>query len=232
MEEFAPVTVAIVNDYPVVVRGVAELLRDDPRLDVVEIDSVAKPAQSVNVVLFDAFAATQEAAGVTRLITDPRYDRVVIYSWNVQEPRVRQALGLGIDGYLSKSLSAGELADALVRAHDGECVIELGDLATEMARGPHDGECVIELGDLATEMARGRWPGQTEGLSAREAEIVALITQGVTNEDIARMCYLSINSVKSYIRSAYRKMGVERRSQAVLWGIQNGMVPKVTQLQS
>lgn len=212
MEEFAPVTVAIVNDYPVVVRGVAELLRDDPRLDVVEIDSVAKPAQSVNVVLFDAFAATQEAAGVTRLITDPRYDRVVIYSWNVQEPRVRQALGLGIDGYLSKALSAGELADALVRAHDGECV--------------------IELGDLATELARGRWPGQTEGLSAREAEIVALITQGVTNEDIARMCYLSINSVKSYIRSAYRKMGVERRSQAVLWGIQNGMVPKVTQLQS
>ena len=212
MDEFAPVTVAIVNDYPVVVRGVAELLRDDPRLDVVEIDSVAKPAQSVNVVLFDAFAATQEAAGVTRLITDPRYDRVVIYSWNVQEPRVRQALGLGIDGYLSKALSAGELADALVRAHDGECV--------------------IELGDLATELARGRWLGQTEGLSAREAEIVALITQGVTNEDIARMCYLSINSVKSYIRSAYRKMGVERRSQAVLWGIQNGMVPKVTQLQS
>ncbi|WP_223286195.1 helix-turn-helix transcriptional regulator [Kocuria atrinae] len=50
---------------------------------------------------------------------------------------------------------------------------------------------------------------------------------GATNDEIARTCYLSINSVKSYIRSAYRKMGVERRSQAVLWGVQNGMEPTV-----
>ena len=69
------------------------------------------------------------------------------------------------------------------------------------------------------------WPGRRTGLSAREAEVIALITQGFTNDEIARNCYLSINSVKSYIRSAYRKMGVERRSQAVLWGVQHGMDP-------
>lgn len=55
--------------------------------------------------------------------------------------------------------------------------------------------------------------------------MLSLITQGVTNQEIAEACYLSINSVKSYIRSAYRKINVERRSQAVLWGTQNGMLP-------
>lgn len=72
------------------------------------------------------------------------------------------------------------------------------------------------------------WPGRNAGLSPREAEVIALITQGATNEEIARGCYLSINSVKSYIRSAYRKMGVERRRQAVLWGVRNGMQSVVT----
>ena len=61
----------------------------------------------------------------------------------------------------------------------------------------------------------------------REAEIVALITQGLSNQEIADRSYLSINSVKTYIRTAYRKMGVERRSQAVLWGIQHGFQPDV-----
>ena len=58
---------------------------------------------------------------------------------------------------------------------------------------------------------------------AREAEIIALITRGLSNKDIAARCFLSINSVKSYIRSAYRRMGVTSRSQAVLWGVRHGM---------
>ena len=71
----------------------------------------------------------------------------------------------------------------------------------------------------------GDWPGRSAGLSPREAEILALITQGLTNQDIADRVYLSINSVKTYIRSAYRKIDVERRPQAVLWGIANGFRP-------
>jgi DNA-binding CsgD family transcriptional regulator len=71
------------------------------------------------------------------------------------------------------------------------------------------------------------YPGREAGLTGREAEIIALITQGLSNQEIAERSYLSINSVKTYIRTAYRKMGVTRRSQAVLWGIKNGMQPDV-----
>ena len=54
---------------------------------------------------------------------------------------------------------------------------------------------------------------------------MALITQGLSNQEIADRVFVSINSVKSYIRYAYRKIGVERRSQAVVWAVENGFKP-------
>lgn len=69
------------------------------------------------------------------------------------------------------------------------------------------------------------WPGRAEGLSQREGEVLALITQGKTNAEIAGLVYLSANSIKSYIRSAYRKIGVNTRVEAVLWGVDHDFRP-------
>jgi len=62
------------------------------------------------------------------------------------------------------------------------------------------------------------------GLSSREMEILDLIKAGLSNQQIADTLFLSINSVKTYIRSAYRKIGVRTRSQAVLWGCQHDVL--------
>ena len=64
--------------------------------------------------------------------------------------------------------------------------------------------------------------GFEAGLTRREAQLLAMIVRGRANREIAEECGLSINSVKSYIRSAYRKMDVDSRSQAVAWGVQHG----------
>jgi NarL family two-component system response regulator LiaR len=64
--------------------------------------------------------------------------------------------------------------------------------------------------------------GKDVGLSPRESQIIALIVLGKTNQEIADEFYLSINSVKTYIRSAYRKLDVSSRTQAVAWGIAQG----------
>jgi len=67
-------------------------------------------------------------------------------------------------------------------------------------------------------------------LSSREQDVLRLIAGGMSNQEIAGSLYLSINSVKTYIRSAYRRIGVERRSQAVVWAVQHGLleIPGVT----
>ena len=69
-----------------------------------------------------------------------------------------------------------------------------------------------------------RSTAQVDFLTARERETLAHIATGKSNDEIARQMEISLNSVKSYIRSAYRKLGVTRRSQAVIWGFQHGLL--------
>ena len=69
------------------------------------------------------------------------------------------------------------------------------------------------------------WARSDPGLSARESSILVLLTQGLSNQQIADASFLSINSVKTYIRSAYRKIDVETRTQALLWGMDHGLRP-------
>lgn len=64
-----------------------------------------------------------------------------------------------------------------------------------------------------------------EQLSARELQIMSRICHGDSNLDIAAELYLSINTVKTHIRSAYRRIGITRRVEAVLWGAEYGLVP-------
>ena len=68
-------------------------------------------------------------------------------------------------------------------------------------------------------------PSPEVALTQREREIVTLIARGYSNKEIAEQLYLSINSVKTYIRSAYRRIGVERRTQAVVWALTQDRFP-------
>lgn len=61
------------------------------------------------------------------------------------------------------------------------------------------------------------------GPTPREAQIIAATAQGLANSEIAGRLFLSINTVKTYIRTAYRKMDVTSRSQALLWAIDHGL---------
>ena len=60
-------------------------------------------------------------------------------------------------------------------------------------------------------------PHPTDVLSGREREILALIAQGHSNEEICDLLHVSINTVKTHIRSLYKRIGVDRRSQAIVW---------------
>lgn len=200
-------TVAIANDYEVVVRGLASMLADyASRVRVVECDVRVPVAQPVDVVLYDTFSQGQgEQLDIDDLVADPKVGALAVYSWNLQEALVSAALRAGATAYLSKGLSGEQLVHALERVHAGE----------QLRPDPGHDEHPVETDD-------GDWPGRGQGLTCRESEVLALIAQGLSNEEIARRVYLSINTVKSYIRSAYRRMGVTTRSQAVGWAARNG----------
>ena len=202
-----PLRIAIANDYEIVVEGLAQMLKPfEDRVRVVETVANEPVSQDVDIVLYDNFGQPHhKGLDLDVLLSQARARHLVIYTWHIDPALVDIALDIGATGYLPKNLTADELVSALERINAGEVV------APETSPDPQPGS--------------GDWPGRTFGLSERESEIIALITQGLTNEQIADRAYLSINTVKSYIRTAYRKMGVRSRSQAVLWGIDHGFRP-------
>ena len=200
-----PIRLAIVDDYAVVIAGVASFLEAE-RIDVVETGATQPVITDVDIVLYDTFAQV-EGTGID--LADFVRDsgaKVVVYSWNLEPRLIDEAIAGGARGYLSKVLTGPEIVAALQRVMRGEIVILPGDGEASMG-------------------GAGDWPGRSAGLTPREAEIIALITQGLSNLEIAARAFISINSVKSHIRGAYRKINVTRRSQAVLWGVQNGFQP-------
>ena len=200
-----PVRIAIVDDYDVVVQGLARMfepLRD--RIHVVEVSTNRPGVERVDIALIDSFAQTRD---VNEVLAEANAEKYVFYSWSLEPELIETWARFGVVGFLDKRLTAEELADALERIRDGE---------TGVASSSYPPSVDIDLGD---------WPGRGRGLSAREAEVVALITQGLGNEDIAERMYMSINTVKTYIRTAYRKMGVNSRARAILWGVDNGFRP-------
>ena len=202
------ITVALVDDYDVVLIGLAHLFdAHRERVVVAEIDANTSLDDRIDVVLYDSFAQPEsDHEQVAALIRSARAGSVAVYTWNFQQELIDAALESGARGYLSKALSAEELVTALERIHDGEVVV-----STVPGR-------VKSASDLD-------WPGRLEGLTDRESEILALITQGKNNAEVAAHTYLSPNTVKSYIRSVYRKIGAESRTQAVLWGVAHGFQP-------
>ena len=203
-----PITVALVDDYDVVVIGVANMLepyRD--RVVVAELDTNQPVVDQVDIVLYDTFAQPEsDRDEIQVLIDNPRAHHVVVYTWNFHPDLIESARRQGVHGYLSKALPARDLVAALEAVQAGEIVISDPPRRARIANGLN-------------------WPGRSEGLTDREAEILALITQGKSNAEVADLTYLSPNTVKSYIRSIYRKINVSSRTQALLWGVQRGFTP-------
>ena len=204
-----PVRIAIVNDYDLVVAGLLAVLEPfADRIEVVELDSGEPVVSPVDLVLYDTFSQLQGDAVDLSDVTDQPDAGVVILSWTTDPSLVRRAVEAGAAGYVTKAVTAAAPVDALERIHAGERVLLLGEADAL------DGDTLL-----------GRWPGDLHGLSPREGEILALICQGLTNEDIAGRAYIGMNTVKTHIRSLYRKIGATTRSQAVRWGIERGFAP-------
>ncbi len=198
---------AIVNDYEIVVAGTAGVLAPyAKRVTVVELDARMPVLSDVDVVLYDSFGALQGRNMDLPSLLNGHQAKVLVFSWNTSPDLVDAALGVGAHGYVSKGVSGEELVLAIERVQAGEEV-------TPATAGFPDGD------------EFGRWPGHDHGLSPREAEVLALICQGMSNQEIAGHAFIGINTVKTYVRTLYAKIGAESRSQAVLWGVDHGFRP-------
>ncbi len=213
-----PIRIALVNDYELTLTGLHRMLAPfAERVKVVEIDANATVTQPVDIALFDSFGFDQRMCQGVRALTDHwAPDKVVLYTWVFTQETLDAAARAGVDGVLSKMMPAAKLVEALEAIHAGRMVVSR---PVRVSKNDEQAEDPARKHD---------WQGRKEGLSMREAEMISFICQGLTNDEIAGRTYLSANSVKSYIRNAYRKLGISRRAEAVKWGLQHNMLPDVS----
>ena len=199
------IRVALSNDYEVVLHGVQAMLGAyADRVEVAVCTTALEMPADVDVILYDTFGRLPRHDAKLRDIVKSNSARVAVYSWN-SYPRDDARLN-GAAGYIHKGLGGAELVEAITAIHEGR---------TWESRDP----------GVDDDHAMATWPGQEHGLSPRESEMLSFIARGYSNQEIVERAYLSINTVKTYIRTAYRKIGVDSRSQAVAWALHNGFQP-------
>lgn len=199
-EPARPISVVVLSDQAVIAAGVERLL--EPYADrVVVVDDSS--ADDDAVVLYDVFGLYIGKEEDFERVVKKHPDRVLAMSRVLQPGLTARALDLGAVASVSVGLEAPDLVAAIEAFAAGH--LQDGSQA-----------------DLDNQADRRRQLGRDVDLTPREQEVLGLIVRGLSNDELAAELYLSINTVKTLIRSIYRKIDVTSRAQAVAWGVEHG----------
>jgi NarL family two-component system response regulator LiaR len=204
----------LVDDHAVVRSGLSTFLMTCTDMELVGEAANGRQAidlcQQVrpNVVLMDLVMPGMDGATATRLIREqcPEIQVIALTSFKEQE-LVQGALQAGAIGYLLKDISAEELANAIRAAYAGK-----------PALAPEAAQVLIE----ASRTPAVDQPGST--LTAREREVLALMTEGLNNKEIAERMVVSASTAKSHVSSILSKLNVSSRTEAVALALQKHLV--------
>ncbi len=204
-----PVRLVLIDDHEMVIEGLKAMLAGYQGVQVVGQAVGTDDAVSVvdsldpDVVLCDIRMLGSSGLDLCLALRQRNPDRkVVMLSVYEDEQYLFQALRVGASGYLLKSISSDELVRQLELVCAGETAID----PTLAARAV----------DTAARIKRDEfWPGARHGLTQRESEILSYMVTGMSNRAIANKLIIGDETVKSHLRSIYRKLGVSDRTAAV-----------------
>ncbi len=211
--------VVLVDDHEMVLEGLKALLgRFVGRIRVVGQAGDAESAERLvaaldpDIVMSDVrLRGSSSGLDLCRKLVeaDPTR-RVVLLSAYDDELYLFQAMRAGAAGYLLKWIDGEELVRQLERAAAGETVVDPGMAGRAVASAAR-----LQAGEF--------WPGASRGLSQRESEVLALLVAGLSNRAIAAKLVLGEETIKSHVRSIFRKLDVGDRSGAVAVALREGI---------
>jgi NarL family two-component system response regulator LiaR len=205
------IRVLIADDHSVVREGLRMFLGRDPELAVVGEASDGAEAVELSqqlrpdVVLMDLLMPVMDGIAAISVIRSGLPETEVIALTSVLESAaVVGAVRAGAIGYLLKDTQAPELRRAIRAAAAGQ--VQLSPQA------------------LAYLVREVRTPEKTVGLTERETEVLRLLVQGQSNKEIAQALQIVEDTVKTHVKHILAKLGVQSRTQAVLYAIRLGLV--------
>ncbi|MDX2307115.1 MAG: response regulator transcription factor [Hyphomicrobium sp.] len=205
-----PIRLAIVDDHPMIRRGVRLTVGDDPDFEVVGEGATAEEAIAIagsarpDAMLIDV-SLPGDGVEAARAITK-KFPAIHVAMMTIHDDiaTVRRSLKAGVSGYITKGSDIGEIVDCVRRILRGERYVS-PSLAVRL----------LEDGPAPTD-ANSEMPAIAASLSMREHQLLDLLGEGLSNADIASRTGLAETTVKQYVSALIRKLGVRNRTAAAL----------------
>jgi two-component system, NarL family, nitrate/nitrite response regulator NarL len=204
-----PIRTAIVDDHPLFREGVAKLLERTPGVEMVADGSTGADAVRIahellpDVLLLDLKLPDDGAAAASTIVREHPRVRIVILTASDCDRDAAAMLQLGVHGYLLKGCTGQEIIRAVQRVYAGECYVTPSLAARVLTKNSTPAP---KAGD------------GSEELSGREEIILAQVSKGLTNKEIARALNLREKTVKHYMTHIMQKLGVRNRLEAAVMG--------------
>ncbi|MFK3960292.1 response regulator [Guptibacillus hwajinpoensis] len=210
----AEIKMMIVDDHDMVRKGLKAYLLTEPDFQIVGEASNGKEAVTLvnemnpDVILMDLIMPKMTGIEATKEIMTLRPNtKIIIITSFYDDEQVFPAIEAGAFSYLLKTASADEIISTIRKAVQDESVIEqkvaqkmMNQLRSNQKKSLHD------------------------DLTKREKEVLLLIGEGKTNNQIAEELYIGLKTVKTHVSNILGKLGVNDRTQAAVYAIRNGMV--------
>jgi NarL family two-component system response regulator LiaR len=204
-----PIRVMVVDDHPMVRRGLATFLMVFDDLELAGEAAGGEAAIQLcaqilpDVVLMDMVMPDMDGATTTRAIRQqfPTVQVIALTSFKEAE-LVQNVLEAGAIGYLLKDVSADELAQAIRAAHAGRATLS-----------PEAAQALVH--------AATQPPAPGHDLTERERAVLALMVEGLNNTQIAERLVVSPSTIKSHVSNILSKLGVASRTEAVALAVRH-----------
>lgn len=207
------IKVLLVDDHEMVRLGVSTYLSIQPDIEIVgeasDGQEGVEKALSLrpDVILMDLVMDNMDGITATKeILAQWPQAKILIVTSYIDDEKVFPAIQAGASGYLLKTSSAQEIAEAVRKTIVGERVIE-----EEVSEK-------IQNQDYANQYFL------YEELTNREREVLDLIAQGKSNQEIAEILFITLKTVKTHVSNILAKLGVEDRTQAAIYAFKHGLV--------
>lgn len=205
------ISILFADDHEMVRIGVSAYLSSQPDMEVIAeandgTTAVDKALElRPDIILMDLVMKEMDGIEATKQIIAAWPDaKIIIVTSFIDDEKVYPALEAGAMSYMLKTSKAKEIAEAVRSTFQGQSILEpevTGKMMHKMREGkkPHD------------------------ELTAREVEILSLMTKGKTNQEIADELYIAVKTVKVHVSNILGKLEVQDRTQAVIYAFQHGL---------
>lgn len=210
------ITVLLVDDHEMVRIGVSAYLSVQPDIEVIgeASDGLAGAEMAIklrpDIILMDLVMDVMDGVEATKAILSKWPEaKIIIVTSFLDDDKVYSALEAGAASYLLKTSTAGKIAEAVRETYKGKSVLEPEVTGKMIARMKTQNQPVLHA-----------------SLTNREHEILMLIAEGKTNQEIADELYIGLKTVKTHVSNILSKLEVQDRTQAVIYAFQHQLVKK------